>query len=146
MIDHGFAGASIIHAFRLLDARQLREALAHSPVVLALVVSAWFFDEVVRHSVVANPSAYRPVRVAVKETVTTAWICLPEAPFATPNSAVDPTSLAPRQLPAAIGHFAGRTAELESLNSLLDEAHGTVIISAIDGTAGIGKTALAVYW
>jgi hypothetical protein len=36
--------------------------------VLALVTSSWFFDEVVRHSPAANPLAYRPMRVMVKET------------------------------------------------------------------------------
>jgi tetratricopeptide (TPR) repeat protein len=54
-----------------------------------------------------------------------------------------------RQLPAAAAHFAGRTAELATLTGLLRggaEAGATVVISAIDGTAGVGKTALAVYW
>ncbi|HEV2372389.1 MAG TPA: tetratricopeptide repeat protein [Streptosporangiaceae bacterium] len=59
-----------------------------------------------------------------------------------------PTGAAvPRQLPAAVAGFAGRLAELKALTSLLDKAAGqsrTVVISAIDGTAGIGKTALAV--
>ncbi len=52
----------------------------------------------------------------------------------------------PRQLPAAVRHFAGRVPELRSLARLLEApgAAGTVVISAIDGTAGIGKTALAV--
>jgi tetratricopeptide (TPR) repeat protein len=62
-----------------------------------------------------------------------------------PSSAV----AVPRQLPAAVARFAGRAAELEALTSLLEEAAlpgGTVVISAIDGTAGIGKTALAVQW
>jgi DNA-binding SARP family transcriptional activator len=55
----------------------------------------------------------------------------------------------PRQLPAAIRHFTGRRDELKALSSLLDEARqrgGTAVISAIGGTAGIGKTALAVHW
>jgi DNA-binding SARP family transcriptional activator/tetratricopeptide (TPR) repeat protein len=54
-----------------------------------------------------------------------------------------------RQLPAAVRHFAGRTDELKILSELLDEAGqvpSTVVISAIAGTAGIGKTALAVHW
>jgi DNA-binding SARP family transcriptional activator/tetratricopeptide (TPR) repeat protein len=52
---------------------------------------------------------------------------------------------APRQLPAAVGHFTGRRKELERLVGVLGEAGtGTVVISAIDGMAGIGKTALAV--
>jgi DNA-binding SARP family transcriptional activator/Flp pilus assembly protein TadD len=56
----------------------------------------------------------------------------------------------PRQLPGAVPHFAGRTAELAALTALLDQARDrpaeTVIISAIGGTAGVGKTALAIRW
>ncbi len=56
----------------------------------------------------------------------------------------------PRQLPAAARPFVGRTAELAALTGLLDQAAGTmpgtVVISAISGTAGVGKTALAVHW
>jgi DNA-binding SARP family transcriptional activator len=56
-------------------------------------------------------------------------------------------SPAPRQLPAHTPHFVGRQAELSRLAALLDAAHrGTVLISAINGTAGIGKTALALHW
>src|SRR5262249_51118211 len=49
----------------------------------------------------------------------------------------------PRQLPAAVAHFAGRIGELATLSSLLRgraDTGGTVVISAIDGTAGVGKT------
>jgi tetratricopeptide (TPR) repeat protein len=63
-------------------------------------------------------------------------------------SGVD-TRAVPRQLPAAVAHFAGRADELAALNGLLrDRADtgGTVVISAIGGTAGVGKTTLAVYW
>jgi DNA-binding SARP family transcriptional activator/tetratricopeptide (TPR) repeat protein len=55
----------------------------------------------------------------------------------------------PRQLPAPVRHFAGRAGELKVLEELLSEAAGgggTVVISAIGGTAGIGKTTLAVHW
>jgi len=55
----------------------------------------------------------------------------------------------PRQLPAAAGGFAGRTAELGALTGLLDRVGGpggTVVISAIGGIAGVGKTTLAVRW
>jgi DNA-binding SARP family transcriptional activator len=50
------------------------------------------------------------------------------------------------QLPADVAHFTGRGAELAHLHALLagDEA-GTVVISAIGGTAGVGKTALALH-
>ncbi len=60
-----------------------------------------------------------------------------------------PEVAVPRQLPAAVAGFAGRAGELEALTGLLEEAAlpgGAVVISAIDGTAGIGKTALAVQW
>ena len=56
----------------------------------------------------------------------------------------------PRQLPAAVADFTGRTAELRRLTRTLDEAGvggpGTVVLSAIGGTAGVGKTALALHW
>ena len=60
-----------------------------------------------------------------------------------------PHRVVPRQLPTAPAHFAGRTAELQALTRLAmgaEEAGGTVMISAISGTAGVGKSALAVYW
>ncbi|MEJ3657936.1 tetratricopeptide repeat protein [Actinomycetes bacterium KLBMP 9759] len=46
----------------------------------------------------------------------------------------------PRQLPAAVPLFTGRAAELAELAG----AGGAVVITAIDGMAGVGKTALAV--
>jgi tetratricopeptide (TPR) repeat protein/transcriptional regulator with XRE-family HTH domain len=55
----------------------------------------------------------------------------------------------PRQLPATIRNFAGRADELKILDGLLDGVDGpagTTLIAAISGTAGVGKTALAVYW
>jgi DNA-binding SARP family transcriptional activator len=55
----------------------------------------------------------------------------------------------PRQLPTAPPYFAGRAAELRALTKLVSgapDAGGTVTISAITGTAGVGKSALAVYW
>jgi tetratricopeptide (TPR) repeat protein/transcriptional regulator with XRE-family HTH domain len=57
----------------------------------------------------------------------------------------------PRQLPAAVACFTGRGAELAALTGMLGEAGpgggpGTVVISAIGGTAGVGKTALALHW
>lgn len=55
----------------------------------------------------------------------------------------------PRQLPAAVQHFAGRMAELRMLDELLVQAAargGAMVISAVSGTAGVGKTSLAVRW
>jgi transcriptional regulator with XRE-family HTH domain/tetratricopeptide (TPR) repeat protein len=58
----------------------------------------------------------------------------------------------PRQLPAGVANFAGRVIELAALDAVLDGGpaalgDGTgVVISAIGGTAGVGKTALALHW
>jgi DNA-binding SARP family transcriptional activator len=59
------------------------------------------------------------------------------------------TPSAPRQLPTGGAHFTGRAAELRVLDSLLDRVgsvDGTVAIGAITGTAGVGKTTLALHW
>lgn len=79
--DHGVTAAAVNLTFRLVEAEPLKAALAGSPGVLAVIVSSWFFDEVVRHGPAADAVRYRPVRVAVKETETTAWICFPERPY-----------------------------------------------------------------
>ena len=56
----------------------------------------------------------------------------------------------PRELPATVGNFTGRDRELtgltEMLNNLNERIPGTAAISIIEGTAGVGKTALAVRW
>ena len=54
----------------------------------------------------------------------------------------------PRQLPAASRHFTGRAGELKVLSSLLAPEPKTsgMVIVALTGMAGIGKTALAVHW
>jgi transcriptional regulator with XRE-family HTH domain len=52
------------------------------------------------------------------------------------------------RLPMDVAGFTGRADSLARLDRLLDdaEAPATVVISAIGGTAGVGKTALAVHW
>lgn len=55
----------------------------------------------------------------------------------------------PHQLPVAVHHFVGRDGELKALDGLLEDAvggAGLVVITAISGTAGVGKTALALHW
>ncbi len=62
----------------------------------------------------------------------------------------EPRPVTPRDLPPAVPDFTGRSAELQALTGLLDrpgqQVPGAVVISAIGGTAGVGKTALAVHW
>ncbi|HET7015336.1 MAG TPA: BTAD domain-containing putative transcriptional regulator [Streptosporangiaceae bacterium] len=73
-----------------------------------------------------------------------------EQATAAPASSAGAPAGPPRQLPGAVPHFTGRSAELARLSQILAEtsaqAPGTVVISAIGGSAGVGKTALAVHW
>jgi DNA-binding SARP family transcriptional activator/tetratricopeptide (TPR) repeat protein len=68
----------------------------------------------------------------------------------TETTAGQPDARVPRQLPAAVSHFTGRAAELDALTGVLDASRSsrsrTVVISALAGAAGVGKTALAVRW
>lgn len=68
-----------------------------------------------------------------------------------------PGSLVPRQLPAACCSFAGRTRELAELDGLVRGRTGTGrdrsgqpvptgTIAVLSGSAGVGKTSLAVHW
>jgi hypothetical protein len=55
----------------------------------------------------------------------------------------------PRQLPGSVRQFSGRQDELAALTDLLatgGSRPAAITISAIEGTAGVGKTALAVHW
>jgi DNA-binding SARP family transcriptional activator/Tfp pilus assembly protein PilF len=62
-----------------------------------------------------------------------------------PALALPPDPNAPHQLPADTRTFTGRTAELAELVSAAAQVSGTLVISALDGLGGIGKTALAVH-
>lgn len=54
----------------------------------------------------------------------------------------------PRQLPATVRHFINRTVEQDALTTLLNGtgSDDTVLVSTIDGLAGVGKSALVVQW
>ena len=71
---YGYSGASLNRAFRLIDAPASRAALRESLGVVALIVSDWFFEEVVRHHTAAEPSCFHQVRVVIKETDVAAWV------------------------------------------------------------------------
>jgi len=59
-------------------------------------------------------------------------------------------STVPAMLPGDVPSFVGRHEQLEHLDRLLDETDDAptppVLITAVSGTAGVGKTALAVHW
>ena len=62
-----------------------------------------------------------------------------------PSLPLPPNPDAPRQLPADTRTFTGRAAELGELVAAAGESAGTLVVSALDGLGGIGKTALAVH-
>ncbi|WP_305783814.1 AfsR/SARP family transcriptional regulator [Symbioplanes lichenis] len=66
----------------------------------------------------------------------------PAQPPAPAGPAQPPAPAGPAQLPAPVAAFTGREAELAALDRLAAETQ----IVAIAGTAGVGKTALAVRW
>jgi transcriptional regulator with XRE-family HTH domain/tetratricopeptide (TPR) repeat protein len=58
-------------------------------------------------------------------------------------------SVVPRQLPTDVRHFVGRAGVLTALSAVLSEtpaSTGAAAICVIDGSAGVGKTTLAVHW
>jgi tetratricopeptide (TPR) repeat protein len=66
------------------------------------------------------------------------------------RSQQEATLLLPRQLPPALRDFTGRRDQVAALDSLLpaekDVASGATPILVVDGTPGVGKTTLAVWW
>jgi hypothetical protein len=64
----------VLHAFRLLDAPQLKAASAVPGNDLTLIVSDCFYREVVRHDPTESALDYQPVNVNMKETNAVAWL------------------------------------------------------------------------
>ncbi|MGW0277907.1 NB-ARC domain-containing protein, partial [Streptomyces sp. NPDC003006] len=74
---------------------------------------------------------------------------LGQSPSPSPPEVTAPAAPVLRQLPAPPALFTGRTRELNALSATLEgqgDRGGTVVISAIGGTGGIGKTYLALHW
>jgi len=175
---HGITGSAVNKTFRLVEAPALKSALDASAGVLALIVSDWFHDEVVRHEPAAEPGCYQHVRAVMKETRAAAWIRILDPPAGKDSGQADSVTgeysnrhadssggaaglttsaglgersgLAPRQLPPSPPGFIGRDDELAQLDSWLpppgQRRSHPVVIAAIHGMAGVGKTALAVHW
>ena len=162
--DYGVTGAAINLAFRLVDAGPLKDALAGSPGVLALIASSWFYHEVIRNSPDSRPATYRPVQVVVKETTDVGWICLPDHPYPPDELEVAAPDLlipVPPQLSAAARHadsqrvsglpvlapvahlpeIRGRDELLASLQRLPRTSPGAFVV--LVGPGGVGKSAVA---
>ena len=99
--EHGFTGSSIIHTFRLLDATALKETLAEHAAPLAIISSAWFFEEVIRHSENSSSGAYRPTDITNKETSAQAWIRMMPSRRSTRRRAQICATKSPNDGPAA---------------------------------------------
>jgi tetratricopeptide (TPR) repeat protein len=56
------------------------------------------------------------------------------------------TAEVPAQLPADVPGFTGRGEQLALLDATVRDSGPTVAICVVSGTAGVGKTALAVHW
>jgi DNA-binding SARP family transcriptional activator len=71
-------------------------------------------------------------------------------PTVSARSTDRPYGAVPAQLPADVVPFTGRTAHVRLLDALLAEpgegAPPAVVLAAIGGSAGVGKTALALHW
>lgn len=84
---------------------------------------------------VARPASRAPVRAAPPALPTAAATTWP--------------GVIPVQLPMGVSGFVGRGQELARLEDILASAAdqpSAVVITAVSGTAGVGKTALAVHW
>lgn len=63
------------------------------------------------------------------------------------SSVRGPDTTVPRQLPADLPRFAGRTWALAALDNLIDGAdQRRAIVAAVYGAGGVGKTSLVVHW
>jgi DNA-binding SARP family transcriptional activator/tetratricopeptide (TPR) repeat protein len=71
------------------------------------------------------------------------------APAPPPAAPARPAGGGPATLPAVVHGFVGRTGELAWLDGLLAAAADdptAAVVAALSGTAGVGKTSLAVHW
>jgi len=141
--------ADVISELRRLVARDpLRERL-HAQLMLALyrdgrqaeaLATYQHAREVLVEELGAEPGA--GLRELHRQMLTgDAALALPARPAARPAPATPP-----RELPAGVPHFTGREDALAALTELLRQSASTMAVSAISGTAGVGKTALAVHW
>ncbi|MFI6333514.1 ATP-binding protein [Streptomyces sp. NPDC050535] len=70
--------------------------------------------------------------------------------FAHASATAPPRRRVPHQLPTDTPEFVGREVELAELDALLGKGSapvaGPMVITTVEGTAGVGKTSLALHW
>jgi hypothetical protein len=101
----GLVGTAVNHAFRILEAPQLKEVLRRTGADLALIASERVYDDVIRHGLgLVDPADFHQVQLRVKETVTSAWMTLLglAAPIILPVPATPPTITDARVIVAAV--------------------------------------------
>jgi hypothetical protein len=86
---HGVVGAAIDYTFRLAEAPQLNMAFATSPDACALIVSDWFYRDVVYHHADARPDSYQHIDCLVKQTPVSAWMRVPVQPIIRKEQVLD---------------------------------------------------------
>jgi DNA-binding SARP family transcriptional activator/tetratricopeptide (TPR) repeat protein len=110
-------------------------------------------DLVTAHAALVHEDEPPRVSVPVRPTAATAeFTVVAEEPDVRPAPARRriPEHPVPSQLPADVASFTGRDGHLRQLDGLLagmtSSRTRAVVISAVSGTAGVGKTALAVHF
>ena len=157
----GRHGAVIAELERLAAAHPLREHL-HALLMLALDRDGRQAEAlaVYRHArrVLVDELGIQPgaeLREVHRQILATGPVVAAREPAHLPPRDVRmagarPRPVVPRELPGPVPQFAGRATELGDLTEVLERASAqrprTLVISAIAGMAGVGKTALAVHW
>jgi WD40 repeat protein len=143
--SRGIVADAVNFTFRLVESPDLKDALRNSPGKLALIVSPYFYTQVVRHSIRANSALYRKVHVSMKETDTDAWIYLPDSPGEPVPSVDDPDTCPYVGLPAfeieQAKWFFGRTRATSDLVNTMRECLGRGPAILV-GASGAGKSSL----
>jgi DNA-binding SARP family transcriptional activator/tetratricopeptide (TPR) repeat protein len=160
-LRRGHHGVVIAELERMAAAHPLREHL-HALLMLALyrdgrqaeaLAAYQYARRVLVDELGAEPGA--ELHELHRQILTTAPVLAgPESGQLPPGDArpagTRPGPVLPRELPGSVPQFVGRAAELADLTGMLERASAqrprTLVISAIAGMAGIGKTALAMQW
>lgn len=70
---HGVSSPALVHAFRLLNAPAFKQLLTTSPGPVGVMVSSWYFDEVIQQ-LDHHPTTYDRVSVRLNGTIAVGWV------------------------------------------------------------------------